>query len=65
MPLVALDAEVHIRGATGERAVPLTHFYVPPIERADIENALDHGEMIIHVDIPLPPADMASAQAAE
>jgi CO/xanthine dehydrogenase FAD-binding subunit len=60
VPFVALDAEVHIRGAAGDRAVPLTHFYVPPIERADIENVLDHGEIITHVDVPLPPADMAS-----
>ena len=44
--LVALDAVVHILGAGGERSVPLTEFYVLPGERPDIENVLEHGELI-------------------
>ena len=53
--LVALDATVHIQGPTAERRVPLTEFYVLPGERPDVENVLDHGELITAIDIPLLP----------
>ena len=53
--LVALDAIVHIQGAAGRRAVPLTEFYVLPGDRPDIENVLEHGDMITHLEIPLLP----------
>ena len=53
--LVALDAVVHILGAGGERSVPLTEFYVLPGERPDIENVLEHGELITRRDVPLLP----------
>jgi CO/xanthine dehydrogenase FAD-binding subunit len=58
--LVALDAVVHILGAGGERSVPLTEFYVLPGERPDIENVLEHGELITHVDVPLLPVGARS-----
>jgi len=51
--LVALDAVVGIQGVDGERSVPLTGFYVLPGDRPDIENVLEHGELITHVDVPL------------
>lgn len=60
VPLIALDAEVSLQSAGGQRTVPLTQFYVPPGDRPDIENVLDHGEMITQVDVPLPPTEMAS-----
>jgi CO/xanthine dehydrogenase FAD-binding subunit len=53
--LVALDATVHIQGVDRERSVPLTAFYVLPGDRPDIENVLEHGELITHVDVPLLP----------
>jgi xanthine dehydrogenase YagS FAD-binding subunit len=53
VPLVALDAVVHIRGTDGQRTVPLTEFYVLPGDRPDIENVLRHGELITAVDLPL------------
>ena len=59
--LVALDAVVHILGAGGERSVPLAEFYVLPGERPDIENVLEHGELITHVDVPLLPVGARSA----
>ena len=58
--LVALDAVVHILGAGGERSVPLTEFYVLPGERPDIENVLEHGELITYVDVPLLPVGARS-----
>jgi xanthine dehydrogenase YagS FAD-binding subunit len=58
--LVALDAVVHIRGAGGERRVPLTEFYVFPGERPDIENVLEHGELITAIEVPLLPVGARS-----
>lgn len=55
VPLAALDAIVHIRGAGGERVVPFTDFHVIPGQRPDVENVLEHGELITNVDIPLLP----------
>jgi xanthine dehydrogenase YagS FAD-binding subunit len=55
VPLVALDAVVHIRAVDGERSVPLTHFYVLPGDCPDLENVLEHGELITQVDVPLLP----------
>src|SRR5438270_7142308 len=60
VPLVALDAVVHIRGGRGERSVPLTEFYVVPGERPDIENVLDHGELITAIEVPLLPVGARS-----
>src|SRR2546429_8296075 len=56
VPLVALDTVVDIQGADGSRSVPLTQFYVLPAERPDIENVLQHGELITPIRIPLLPA---------
>lgn len=53
VPLTALDAIVHIQGAGGARSVPLTRFYLPPGVTPQIENVLEHGEMITAVEMPL------------
>ncbi|MFC9916789.1 FAD binding domain-containing protein [Streptomyces sp. NPDC127197] len=55
VPLVALDAVVHVRGADGTRPIPLTQFYLPPGDTPHIENVLQHGELITAVEIPLLP----------
>jgi xanthine dehydrogenase YagS FAD-binding subunit len=60
VPLVALDAVVDIEGADGGRSVPLTEFYVLPGDRPDIENVLQHGELLTRVRIPLLPAGARS-----
>jgi CO/xanthine dehydrogenase FAD-binding subunit len=58
--LVALDAVVDIEGTGGRRSIPLTEFYVLPGDRPDIENVLEHGELITRVRIPLLPAGARS-----
>jgi CO/xanthine dehydrogenase FAD-binding subunit len=58
--LVALDTIVHIQGLDGRRSVPLTKFYVLPGERPDVENVLEHGELVTHVDVPLLPVGARS-----
>ncbi|RZB13596.1 xanthine dehydrogenase family protein subunit M [Streptomyces sp. F001] len=55
VPLVALDAVVHVRGANGTRSIPLTQFYLPPGDTPHIENVLQHGELITALEIPLLP----------
>ena len=58
--LVALDAVVHTQGATGQRSIPLTDFYRIPGNTPDVENVLDHGELITAVEVPLLPAEARS-----
>jgi xanthine dehydrogenase YagS FAD-binding subunit len=60
VPLVALDTIVDVLGVDGLRSVPLTQFHVPPGERPDIENVLQHGELITRIRIPLLPVGTRS-----
>jgi CO/xanthine dehydrogenase FAD-binding subunit len=53
--LVALDAVLHVHGAAGERAIPLTEFYLVPGDTPDRENVLRPGELITSVEVPLLP----------
>jgi xanthine dehydrogenase YagS FAD-binding subunit len=53
--LVALDATVRTTGADGERALPLTGFYRTPGDRPDVEHALQPGELVTEVEVPLLP----------
>jgi xanthine dehydrogenase YagS FAD-binding subunit len=58
--LVALDAVVHTQGPGGPRSIPLTGFYRIPGDTPDIENVLEHGELITAVEVPLLPAGARS-----
>jgi CO/xanthine dehydrogenase FAD-binding subunit len=58
--LVALDAVVHTQGPGGERSIPLTEFYRVPGDTPDVENVLEHGELITAVEVPLLPAGARS-----
>ena len=60
VPLIALDAVVDIESPAGSRGIPLTQFYVPPGDRPDIENVLEHGALLTRVRIPLLPAGARS-----
>ncbi len=61
IPLVALDAVVHVQGVDGQRRVPLTELYVLPGDRPAVENVLAHGELITQVELPLLPVATRSA----
>ncbi|MDQ0380435.1 FAD binding domain-containing protein [Amycolatopsis thermophila] len=50
--LVALDAEVRLRGPHGERAVKLTDFYRTPGDTPEVEHDLHTGELITEVVVP-------------
>lgn len=52
--LVALDANVHIRGIRGERIVPIGNFHLVPGETPHIENVMEPGDLVTHVTLPPP-----------
>ncbi len=54
--LCALDAEVRLKGAGGERAVPLEHFHRLPGNTPHLDTVIAPGELITSVDLPALPA---------
>ena len=58
--LVALDAVVHTRGAGGERTIPIDDFYLLPGSAPERETVLQHGELIVGVEVPASPYDARS-----
>ena len=50
--LVALDAVVHLRSATGTRTLPLTELHVQPGDTPEVETVLQPGELIVGVGLP-------------
>ena len=53
--LVALDAAVEVRGAGGQRSVPLADFYRLPDAAPHIETVLEPGEVIAAITVPASP----------
>ena len=53
--LVALDATLRVRGPGGDRSIRLVEFYALPGQTPQVENTLQHGEMILAVDVPATP----------
>jgi len=50
--LAALDAVVHITGPQGERELPFAAFHRLPENTPDIDNNLQHGEIITGIELP-------------
>jgi xanthine dehydrogenase YagS FAD-binding subunit len=50
--LAALDAVVHVSGTRGERSIPIADFHRLPGNTPEIDNNLQHGEIITWVDLP-------------
>ncbi|MFJ7065803.1 FAD binding domain-containing protein [Streptomyces sp. NPDC101115] len=59
--LAALDAEVRLRGADGERTVPVAEFHRLPGDRPDLDTVVAPGELITGVTLPAPPPGALSA----
>ena len=53
--LVALDAAVEVRGAGGQRSVPLVEFHRLPGDTPHIETVLEPGEVITAITVPASP----------
>jgi xanthine dehydrogenase YagS FAD-binding subunit len=58
--LLALDAEVRIRGPEGSRSVKVADFHVPPAKDVRRETVLEPGELVTGVAIPAPPDGLVS-----
>jgi xanthine dehydrogenase YagS FAD-binding subunit len=58
--LAVFDAAVRLRGAGGERRIPLTQFYRPPGDRPERDTVLGHGEVLVGIDVPAPSAAVRS-----
>ncbi len=59
--LIALDATVHLLNAEGQqRQVPLAEFFQLPAQNLFKETVLEDGEIITHVEIPLPTSSAKS-----
>jgi xanthine dehydrogenase YagS FAD-binding subunit len=50
--LAALDAVVHLAGPAGERSVPLVDFHRLPGDAPERDSVLEHGELIVAVELP-------------
>ncbi|MEZ0389943.1 MAG: xanthine dehydrogenase family protein subunit M [Verrucomicrobium sp.] len=51
--LAALDATVRVKSASGtEREIPFSAFHRLPGEQPERDNTLEHGELIVAVDLP-------------
>lgn len=53
--MVALDAVVQTRGSNGTRSIPLVDFHLVPGDTPEKETVLQHGELIVAVDLPALP----------
>ncbi|MEP6990543.1 MAG: FAD binding domain-containing protein, partial [bacterium] len=52
--LAALEAVVHVRGASGERTVPFQDFHLLPGDTPNRETVLEPGDLVTHVTLPAP-----------
>ena len=59
-PLVAMGAKVRVMGPDGKRALPVENLHVLPRENAQAETVLKPGEVITHIELPRPPANLRS-----
>jgi xanthine dehydrogenase YagS FAD-binding subunit len=53
--LVALDAVVHTDGPSGQRAIAIDDFFLFPGDTPHIEHPLEHGELIVAIEVPAVP----------
>ena len=53
--LVALDAVVHTRGPGGDRAIAVDDFFLLPGDTPEREHPLEHGELIVAIEVPATP----------
>jgi xanthine dehydrogenase YagS FAD-binding subunit len=53
--MTALEAVVHVEGTKGKRTIPIGEFYKLPGDTPNIENVLEPGDLITHVELPPAP----------
>jgi xanthine dehydrogenase YagS FAD-binding subunit len=63
--LVALEAQVRVRGRTGEKLIPVSEFFVLPTQGRRSETVLGPEELILSVEIPSSAARSTYLKAME
>jgi xanthine dehydrogenase YagS FAD-binding subunit len=58
--LVALGAIVHTDGPSGARAIPIDEFFLLPGATPHREHPIEHGELIVAIDVPAAPVARTS-----
>lgn len=58
--LAALEAVVHMTGAKGDRAIPISEFYLIPGKSPERETVLEPGDLITYITLPALPAGARS-----
>jgi xanthine dehydrogenase YagS FAD-binding subunit len=58
--LMALEAVVHIEGSNGQRAVPISEFYLLPGSTPERETVLQPGDLVTHITLLKPVAGTKS-----
>jgi xanthine dehydrogenase YagS FAD-binding subunit len=58
--LAAMDADVIVRGPTGERSIQFTDFHRLPGSTPERDNVLERGDLIVAIDVPARPEGRAS-----
>jgi xanthine dehydrogenase YagS FAD-binding subunit len=53
--MTALEATIFVEGTKGKRTIPIAEFYKLPGDTPHIENALEPGDLITHVELPPAP----------
>jgi xanthine dehydrogenase YagS FAD-binding subunit len=56
----AMDANVVVRGGSGERSIPFAGFHRLPGDTPERDNVLDRGELIVAIEVPGNPEARAS-----
>jgi xanthine dehydrogenase YagS FAD-binding subunit len=52
--MAALEATIHVQGATSSRAIPIGDFHLLPDTTPDRETVLEPGDLVTHVTLPPP-----------
>jgi len=52
--MVALDAIIHVQGASGARTIPIGEFHLLPGDTPHVETKLESGDLITYVELPPP-----------
>ena len=59
--MAALDADVRVLGGAGERAIAFVDLHRLPGEHPERDTVLEHGELILSIDLPALPMAVRSA----
>jgi xanthine dehydrogenase YagS FAD-binding subunit len=58
--LQAFDAVIHTIGPSGPRSIAIDDFFLEPGDTPDVEHPLEHGELIVAIEVPAAPVARGS-----